>query len=286
MIKPIQLLKDSFATYKANIKNIIFMTWPIALLTIVAGYYSNQIDGMGKYKPMILSVFIIGALVNIIISIVISLFLQPALFRSIQKNEDNKNFNVKDGYNFQKKNIWNYIVLYFWTLVYYIKVNWKYLVTIIVTVGIVTAGVIASSIQPAITMIILSVLLVFGSVVLVLMVIKNTAKFVYPTNVFFSEEIRPRDAVKKAIDIGAKNNGKVWLNILSYILLSIILMFIYFIIGFISSVLPGAVTKDMFAIILSSLVVAFIGTPMTFIVFAKGYNVLKGKVEEEVVVGE
>ncbi len=286
MIKPIQLLKDSFATYKANIKNIIFMTWPIALLTIVAGYYSNEMDGMGDYKPVIISVLIIGIFVNIIVSLLISLFLQPALFRSIQKNEDNKIFDVKDGYDFQKKNIWNYIVLYFWTAIYSLKVNWKYILVILTSLilGVLVVG--ASFAKPMILISVSSVFFIISVVFAALMIIRNLSKFIYPANVFFSSEITPREAVKKSIELGVKHNNKIWLNILSYILFMIILMIVYFIIGTISGFIPGVFVQDIVTIVLSSLVVSFISTPMAFMIYAKGYNILKEEKVEQVVVSE
>ena len=66
----------------------------------------------------------------------------------------------------------------------------------------------------------------------------------------------------------------------------IILMIVYFIVGAVSTIAPGAFARDIIAIILSTLVVSFVSTPMMFMIFAKGYNVLKGGHSDEVVVSE
>lgn len=288
MIKSIQLLKESFATYKANIKNIIFMTWPILLLTLVSAYYSNGMDGMGKEKPLIVSFMIIGIIVVLLTSLLISLFFQPALYRSIQQKENDKDFDTKDGYSFAKKNIWNFIVLIFWGVVYSIKVNLRYILTMIV--ALIAWGIVVFNIKTI--PILISTSSILGIIVIIcvlFMVIKNFTKFVLYTNIFFSGDIKPKDSVLHSIELGKKHNKNIWKIVWSVVLFSLMTYVIYGIIGLIASMATTKEVVDIIAMVVTSIVVSFLTTPMSFIILAKGYSKINSAtaiVAEEVRVEE
>lgn len=284
MIKPIQLLKESFTTYKANIKNIILMTSPMILLTIVGQYYSFIVEGMKGVDVKTTPIFFIATLISFLSFILITLFFEPAFTRSLQKNEDNNNFDVKDGYGFQKKNIWNYIVLFFWTIVYSIKVNIKYLLIIIV------AGVLFSIMtiffnQNLTYLLIAGV--VFGVIVLITIIfaiIKNLTKFIFPKNVFFSKGIKPREAVKEAMELGKNNNKDVWKVVLTSVIFAIITIIIYSILSLLFSLIYRFTSENigMWAEMIISALIAFIlVSPISLIILVKGYNKIRGEVVTE-----
>ena len=275
MIKIIQLLKESFVTYKANIKNIFWVTWPMLLLILIINYLNFSSEKK-----------IIVGLLSFVCAVIIGLYLKPVLYRSLQKNENDKSFDTREAYAFQKKNIWNYIVLCFWSVVYVIKVNFVYILTIIIS-GIIVSVALVFLKTTIISFIILSFIMFACTI---LMIIKNITKFVLAQNIFFGGNIKPRDAVLASIEMGKKNNVDIWKAIFASILFNLLVFIIYLIIYLIlvlsklmsfeeimnmnKSYLP--ITNTLVALkILTALVSVFVLTPISFIILAKTYNKLK-----------
>ncbi len=293
MIKPIQLLKDSFATYKANIKNIIFMTWPIALLPIVVQSTYFYIKGNIFIAALI-------GIVSFVISLAIGLYLQPAIYRALQKNEDGEAFDIKAAYNFQKKNIWSFIMTGIWYVLYLVRTIQYYLIAslILVLLGVFFAGV------NSITLI---SLLVVSVLIIVIGYLINLPKFLFYINIFFSKNIKPREVIRESIKWGnVKGHGvEAWKTLLSVILFMLLTAVIYAIVALILAmfkVVPfeelaylgnNATYIDYKWFIINSVSnvfqVMFI-LPISFIILAKAYIKLfdgsSSAVETPVVEGE
>lgn len=261
MIKPIQLLKESFAIYKANFKNIILMAWPIALLSIIGQYYSMNLD-KDKAIFLAISLLLVSMLVTILTYLFVSLFFQPALNRTLQKNIDNGNFDSKAGFNFAKKNVWNYILLNFWAIVYLIWNIIKYLAVFIV---LLTISILISKTKPNISLI----LMPLSIAIIVIGVIMNVAKFFVYSAIFFSKGIKPREAVLESIKIGKDNTKKVWMIIIASLMFGILVTIFYAALGFIFRGFPNLVTVIVSAVFASMLI-----GPISYIIVGKGYSKL------------
>ncbi len=262
MIKTIQLLRESYKTYKINFKKILLMTLPILLVTYFTSYSSANVAVLLGSRMLNSSLLFYGLLVLATL-LITSLFLAPALNRSVQKNEDNGIFNVKEGYFFQKRNIWKWIMLNVWGALY---VFWRMLPYIAVASLIIVLGTTNKDSLTDLTAITLSV---FAGLVVLIGILLNITRFILFKTIFFSKEISPRDAVRESVALGVKNSADIWKIILTMILVGLTLTMISIVLELLGSMF--GMTEKGVDIFLSPIISVFIATPMIFIIIAKGY---------------
>ncbi len=282
MIKTIQLLRESYATYKLNFSNILSIAMPVLVLLLVVAVLDHM--------TIESSLHIVSVLLGVVFSFLVSLFFQPALYRSIQKLEDTGVFSKAEAYSFQKRNVWNYIVLNFWLFMYAIYINFKYL--IIMAVGVVLI-IISMTTLPSTAAATVSVVIGIGiAATLIVSIIKNSPKVTLYQNIFFSKDISPRNAVRESLMLGENKGGDIWRIIFSTILLGLAVAVIYVLIygvfilaGFVSiqEILQMnnkegemvAQSGIMFALeLIGGLISYAIVTPLMFTIMAKGYKKL------------
>ena len=285
MIKPIQLLKDSFATYKANIKNIIFMTWPIALLPVVVQsmiYYN-----INWFVNLLMSA------VSFVISIVIGLYLQPAIYRALQKKEDGEVFDIKAAYNFQKKNIWNFIMTGVWYVLYLIWVL-RYYVLIGLAVSFFIIPMIYPDFRIVTTWDFVAYFFIHSVTFFIPVIIGyliNLSKFLFYVNIFFSKNIKPREVVRESIRWGNIKGHSIeaWKTFFSIILFMLLTTLVYVIVSLILNFFKimhfeqlvyignqAAYTDYKWFIInsVSNIFKVMFILPVSFIILAKAYTKL------------
>jgi hypothetical protein len=227
------------------------------LLAIITDYYfldisakidSGQINFINFSLPF--SIYLISILVS-------SLFLIPALSRSIQKNEDNNSFDVKAGYDFQKKNIWKFIMVNIWGILYMLKVFLPYI--IVTALIVLLSGFLNTSDVIVFTLLLLAALSMLIGVVL------NITKFIVYKNIFFSKDgISARDAVKESMELGLKNNKSIWKIILAMAIVFLISEIIF-------QIISRALDLNIISLTLSSLLLTLFLTPYVLIISSKGY---------------
>jgi hypothetical protein len=262
MIKTIQLLKESFITYKSNFKNIFNMAWPIVLLTIVAQYYLVGINQRMEAGQFDIPYLIVATLIYFVCALVVGLFLTPALSRSIQKNEDNGVFSVKEGYDFQKKNIWKFIMVNIWGFLYILKRLWSYIAASF-ALGVI-AFMFNDSDIVALTAASLMVLIILVGFIL------NITRFVLYKNIFFSKDtISPRDAVKESMSLGVNKMSNIWKIILAMIILAIGIELVIVLFEMLS-------VADIYGLIIGSIVMVMFSLPYMLIIASKGYVRVRG----------
>lgn len=265
MIKVIQLLKESFLTYRLNFKKIFWLVLPILVLGIIGEYYVSTFTTMidNNYFGNI-SYLIISITIYVLAVLSISLFFGPVLNRAIQKNEDIGNFDSKASYIFQKKNFFKWIMLNIWGFLYAIWIMLPYIVT-----AILISIILYIFINSSIIALILSSLIVLTFLIGIVL---NITKFILYKNIFFSkDEISARDAVRESIMFGKTKNNQVWKLILTLIVLSTVMMVTYFILDF----MMGLLTKSISNSIASTTISILFFLPVTSILIAKGYNAIK-----------
>lgn len=262
MIKTIQLLKESFMTYKTNFKNIFKMTWPIVLLTIVAQYYSIDVTQRMEAGQFDIPYLVIASIIYLVCILVVGLFFAPALSRSVQKNEDNGVFDVKEGYDFQKKNIWKFVMVNVWGLVYMLKRFAPYLVTslLLVVIAMIFKD---SSIVSLIIASLIGLTLTVG-------IVLNITRFMLYKNIFFSKDsMSARDAVKESMSLGVTKMKNIWKIILAMIILAIAMEIVLKVFSmFIGTILVG--------LIIGSIIMVFFSMPYMLIIVSKGYVRVRG----------
>ncbi len=273
MIKTIQLLKESFVTYKINFKKIFTMAWPIVLLTIVAQYYAFGIQENMENGQFEGTHFFIAFLIYFVSIISVSLFFIPAFNRSIQKNEDNGVFSVKEGYNFQKKNIWKFVMVNIWGLLYIVK---RLALYIIVAVLLLGAVYVLNEFYTLTQNYIISLTLVYlAGITIFVGIILNMTRFVLYKNIFFSkDDISARDAVKESIVLGVTKMNDIWKIIIAMIIVSIP---VEILIMSINKYLINMLTDIyLIEIIFISLITTLFSLPYVLIVLSKGYVKVRG----------
>lgn len=272
MIKITQLLKDSFLTYKLNFNKIFWIALPILILGIIAEYY------IAIFSPMIdnndfsnISFLISGIFIYFISIISVSLFFGPVLNRAIQKKEDGESFNSNSAYAFQKKNIFKWIMVNVWGMLYLV---W-YLLPYIAVSGLMMAILLIYPISPIISMIISSLI----GLILIVGILMNISKFMLYKNIFFSKDnVNAREAVRDSMMFGKTKNNQVWLLILTLIISTIIMMIVYIILGYVVGFISGFIPDSL--IYLESVIYAFASSmfflPWMSIITAKGYVQIRG----------
>lgn len=272
MIKITQLLKESFTTYKLNFNKIFWIALPILILGIISEYYvavfTTMIDNsdFSNIPYLFISLIVYTATI-----LAVSLYFGPVLNRAIQKKEDGEQFNSNSAYSFQKKNIFKWIMVNVWGFLYMIRVMWLY---ILISIALIVAGILSKN-----TVIISSTVIV-AAIVSAIGTILNITKFVLYKNIFYSKDgISARDAVRESIELGKTKNGQVWVLILALIILTIIMMIIYYALGTVSGLLTDSVPYSLLyysETIVYGVLSALIFLPLMSIVVAKGYVKIKG----------
>ncbi len=282
MIKIIELIKESFGTYKTNIKNIILMVLPIALLSLIGQYMNNGFlaSWISDLGPVMLFVSVI---ISFVLMLVTGLYIQPAFYRAIQKNEITKTFNVQEAYGVQSKNIWNFFMLMIWIMLYTLWIIRYYIIGAFV-LGVIASGLFVGfgfNVQIGAILMSISVLIVaIGAVI-------NMPKLVFYQNIFFIKDtIRPRDAVRESIELGKQKTADIWKVIFSVIIFSLLIILAYIIAalililsGFLSLTSLIMINSEMMtpntayiiAYVLSFLFSVFFVNPIAFIILAKAY---------------
>ena len=272
MIKITHILKESFVTYLHNFKKIFWIALPILILGIISEYYAAVFTIMLNNNDFSNMPYFIGSvLVYLVTILVASLFFAPVLNRAIQKKEDDGNFDSKQAYDFQKKNIFKWIMVNVWGMLYMLWIMLPYIV-----VAALLTAVLFMYKDSGITALILSS--VIGLVFLV-GIIMNISKFILYKNIFFSkDEVSARDAVRESIMFGKTKNGQVWMLILILIILTIIMLIVYFILGFLMGLIYKSAPESILyiEIITSAVVSTIIFLPLMSIVVAKGYVKIRG----------
>lgn len=285
MINITKLLTDSFESYKKNFRNIILMALPIFILSSIGTYYAmaikatqvNRNSDLLVYKDFNMLYFIIGTVVYILALLAVGLFFAPAFNRAIQKNEDDKYFDIKAGYNFQKRNIWKWIKVNLWGMVYFIWRLLPYLtVSALLVVGLGLLNITTKDLSNIITNIIISIAVITIFVGMVL----NITRFVFFRNVFFAKDhMKAKNAVIESVSLGKTKNLEIWKAVLSLFLFSLMMFVLFTVVSLIVAFIIHSFGSNNFSIIdiiISPMMSAFIVTPITLIIVAKAYNKVRG----------
>lgn len=271
MIKITHILKESFTTYLHNFKKIFWIALPILILSIISEHYIQlfmaKVD-VGDYSNM--TSLITNYVIYFICVLAVALYFGPVLNRAIQKKEDGENFNSNAAYGFQKKNIFKWIMVNVWGLLYMI---WKMLPYAIVSGLLLFIMTFYKNAMVYNTALILAFVSLFVGFVL------NINRFVLYKNIYFSKDhVKARDAVIESMKIGVSKSKQVWMLILTLIILTIAMLVIYFALSFVvitlSNMLPG-MGKYIENIVTAVVSVLFF-LPFMSIVTAKGYVKIRG----------
>ncbi len=291
MLKITQLLKESLTTYKLNFKKIFWIALPILVLGIIGEYsievFNTMID---KEDFANISYLFASITIWILTILIVALYFSPVLKRAIQKKEDGEQFNTNLAYSFQKKNIFKWIMVNVWGMLYMLWIMLPYiLVSVLLTVILFMHIVLKTSIEysPIIpntsigldtyldtynNILILSSLI--GLTILTGTVL-NITKFMLYKNIFFSKDgIPARDAVRESIKLGKTKNVQVWSLIIALIILFIINIIIFFALINLSDLLIDKVSNNVLfysEIIVNSALSSLIFLPLMSIIVAKGY---------------
>ena len=264
MINTIQLLRETYKTYKVNFSKLFLMSVPVLLAMYITTYASDKFDSLIDAKILNLNTAIFG-LVTLIGGLFSILFLTPAINRAVQRNEDAHVFDTKEGYDFQKKNVWKWIMVNVWGGLYLIARIWMYMIPlIIVLVYVKTQGG-----NPT-----LGALLDVSVVLTVVGLLLNIHRFLLFKTIIFSKEISARDAVRESITLGVAHKKDMWKAILTIILLGLATGVLSIIVGLVASIF--GVTNTMYDVYISPIITVFVVTPMLLIVIAKTYVKLRG----------
>ena len=273
MLKITQLLKESFTTYKSNFSKIFWIALPILILTIISEYYiavSTTIIDNRDFGNM--SYLFVSMIIYIVTILAVSLYFGPVLNRAIQKKEDDGSFDSKLAYNFQKKNIFKWIMVNIWGFLYMVLAMLPYIV-----VSALLTVILFMNRDSYIAALILSSLI---GLTMLIGIILNINKFVLYKNIYFSkDDISARDAVRESIEIGKTKSKQVWMLIFSLIILTFIMIIMYFGLGFMSGLLTGNISNNVLyysETILYGVLSAVFFLPLMSIVAAKGYVKIRG----------
>lgn len=261
MINIYSLLRDSLNTFKINFAKIFNMSWPIVLLTILADYSSFQISTKIRLGTLDIPYFALAFMVYLISILLVGLFLSPALNMVVQKNEDVDSFDIKQAYDFQKKNIWKFVKVNLWALVYFLKYTWIY---IVVSISLLIIAETSNDSRVVFTLAYsaLAIILIGG--------LLNITKFMFYKNIFFSkDDVSPKDIVKESILLGESRKMEIWKIIFSIIIVTASIEFILYILNLI-------IKFEKMSLIIVSLVSMLIYVPYIYILVAKGYVKLRG----------
>lgn len=261
MINIYSLLRDSLNTFKINFAKIFNMSWPIVLLTILADYSSFQISTKIRLGTLDIPYFALAFMVYLISILLVGLFLSPALNMAVQKNEDSDSFDIKQGYDFQKNNIWRFIKVNLWALVYFLKYTWIY---IVVSLSLLFIAETSNDSRVVFTLAYsaLAIIMIGG--------LLNITKFMFYKNIFFSkDDVSPKEIVKESILLGESKKMEIWKIIFSIIIVTASIEFILYILNLI-------IKFEKTSLIIVSLVSMLIYVPYIYILVAKGYVKLRG----------
>jgi MFS family permease len=282
MINITKLLTDSLESYKKNIRNIILMSLPIFIVSSIGAYYSIAVKAMQENNtintintPNIIIYIIAGVLIYIVAAIAVGLFFAPALNRAIQKNEDDKIFDTKEGYNFQKKNMWKWVKVNLWSVAYMLRRLLPYIIVLMLLIGGIALFNALGGLGQIFTAIVASVAIIIFFIGLIL----NITRFTLYKNIFFAKDnMTARNMVRESMTLGKTKNIEVWKIILTLILFAVIMLIVAFLVSFISSLIIQAFGSKNFSvidIIISPLMSSFVAAPISLIILAKGYNKVK-----------
>lgn len=271
MIKITHILKESFTTYTKNFSKIFWIALPILVLSIVSEHYIQlfmaKIDAR-DYTNM--PGLITNYSIYFICVLIVALYFGPVLNRVIQKKEDGENFNSNAAYSFQKKNIFKWIMVNVWGVLYMI---WTILPYAVVSGLLIFIMNFYKNAMIYNTALILAFLSISAGIVL------NINKFILYKNIYFSKDhVKARDAVIESMKIGVTKCKQVWKLILTLIILTIIMFIIYITLSFfvvgLSDMLPS-MGKNI-ENVLTALVSVVFFLPYMSIVVAKGYVKIRG----------
>ena len=251
------------------------MTLPIALLGLIGQYMNN---GLASWiSDLGLIILFVSVIISFILMIITGLYLQPAFYRAIQKNEMQKGFNIKESYNTQLKNLWNFFMLMIWILLYTIWIIRYYIIA-----GLLL-GIIAMIFKGQLGAILMSV----SVLILAVGAIINMPKLILYQNIFFAKDnIKPRDAARESIELGKQKTSDIWKVIFSMIVFGLLILLVY-VIATAILIVPGFISLTTFvmiadgilaptityiiAYIVSFVFSVFFVNPMIFIMLAKAY---------------
>ena len=268
MLKITQLLKESLTTYKLNFKKIFWIALPILVLGIIGEYYIEVFNTMIDREDFANISYLFASITIWILTIlIVALYFSPVLKRAIQKKEDGEQFNTNLAYSFQKKNIFKWIMVNVWGMLYMLWIMLPYiLVSVLLTV------ILFMHLDTYNNILILSSLI--GLTILTGTVL-NITKFMLYKNIFFSKDgIPARDAVRESIKLGKTKNGQLWSLISALIILFIINIIIFFALINLSDLLIDKVSNNVLfysEIIVNGALSSLIFLPLMSIIVAKGY---------------
>lgn len=280
MINIIKLLTDSFESYKKNFRNIILMSLPIFILSSMGAYYSITVNSMIKNGNIDIYYIIVGMIMYLVAMIAVGLFFVPALNRAVQKHEDDKDFDIKEGYNFQKNNMWRWIKVNIWGVLYMLYRLLPYIIILVLTIGSIALYNATEKINPIIAGIGAAIALM----IFFIGVILNVTRFVVYKNIFFSKKhMTTRNIVRESMELGKTKNLEIWKLILTLFIFGLMVTIVMFVTAFASSLIIQIFESKNFSIIdiiISPLISAFLVIPISLIISAKGYNKIRGHVHE------
>jgi hypothetical protein len=279
MINIIKLLTDSFESYKKNFRNIILMALPIFIISSIGAYYSvamKTVQKSGDFANINIYYFIIAIVIYLIAMLFVGLFFVPAFNRAIQKNEDDKNFDVKSAYNFQKRNIWKWIKVNLWGLVYG---AWRLLPYMVVSALLITSVILLNVSKPESDVIVI-IFAIIASIIMIVGMVLNITRFVFYKNVFFAKDhMKAKNTVIESMTLGKTKNLEIWKVIVSILLFSLMMFVLSIILSAIAAFIIfsfGSKNFSIIDIIISPMISAFMAIPVTLIIIAKGYNKIRG----------
>lgn len=262
MISINKLIKDSIQSYKNNFNKLITLYAITTIFGLVATYISALMD---KSKDTLdLSNIFSYFIALIVISLISGLYFIPVLYRAIQKSVDNNMVDTAEAFSFQNKNIWNWFTLHIWNTLYFIKVN---IIAVILAIVVIILSLFFIKDE-----MIMGFILAAALVILMLLTLKNLPKFVFYQNIFFSKEIKARDAVRESIAFAEGKTKDVWMSVIT---LFIIAFAIFIINIFIGAVIALTSLDTLSISIILSILQGFVFTPIIFTTLAVAYTTLK-----------
>lgn len=277
MIKIIPLLTESFTTYKKNFKKIFWIVLPVLFLTIVGGYYIKIFEDMvGAEDYSNISYLLTTFTVYFVCVLIVSLYFGPVLNRVIQKKEDGEKLDSQSAYDFQKKNIFKWIMINVWGMLYMIWRLLPYIISAII-LGYIAYFFNSFGLKPEIFEVVF--LLIIPITALILGIVMNITRFMLYKNIYFSKDhIKARDAIRESVKIGVHKQRQVWLLISSLMVLVILMLIMYSLLGFIIVFLSNLVPSMGSNIenVLTACVSVLFFLPLMSIVTAKGYVKIRG----------
>ncbi|MBC7766927.1 hypothetical protein H7Y21_02965 [Arenimonas sp.] len=259
-----QLLRETYKTFKANFSKLFTMGLPVLLTMYVTTYTSDKFDVLIKAKILNLNTAIFG-LITLIGGLFSILFLAPAIYRTVQRNEDTGIFDTQEGYDFQKKNVWKWIMVNVWGGLYLIARTWLYLlpfIAVLIYIKIYGGNQI------------LGFLLDVSVALVAIGLLLSINRFLLFKTIIFSKEISARDAVRESITLGMDHKKDMWKAILIIFLIGLAAGVCSVIVGIVASVI--GISDKMFEQYIFPIITVFVISPMLLIVIAKTYVKVRG----------